>query len=309
MSGIDRLRANPYLAYSYATRKGLTNFVPDRTHLKLMYRATLESWPDLSRPKTFNEKLQWLKLHDRNPLYTTLVDKYRVKEWVAKHIGAEHVIKTYDAWERIEDIDISGLPERFVLKTNHDCGGIVICRNRSTFDLDAAKKKLAKHLRKNYFWGGREWPYKNVKPLVFAEEYISPDDGIDLVDYKFFRFSNGKMLTLLITDRFSGAELTKTFFDDKWIPLALTEGGHPVKSDVSEPVYFEVMKQFVNKLGEGFPFVRVDFYEAGGRLLFGEMTFFPNSGLERFDPPEWDELLGSWIDLSGAYGPMGAYDE
>lgn len=309
MSGIDRLRANPYLVYSYATRKGLTNFVPDRTHLKLMYRAALGSWPDLLRPKTFNEKLQWLKLHDHNPLYTTLVDKYRVKEWVAKHIGVEHVIKTYDVWERIEEIDISGLPERFVLKTNHDCGGIVICRNRSTFNLDVAKKKLAKHLRKNYFWGGREWPYKNVKPLVFAEEYISPDDGIDLVDYKFFRFSNGKMLTLLITDRFSGADLTKTFFDEKWIPLALTEGGHPVKRDVSEPAYFELMKQFVNTLGEGFPFVRVDFYEAGGRLLFGEMTFFPNSGLERFDPPEWDELFGSWIDLSGAYGPMGAYDE
>ena len=308
MSGIDRLLTNPFLAYSYAARKGLTNFVPDRTHLKLMYRAALGSWPNLLHPKTFNEKLQWLKLHDRNPLHTTLVDKYRVKEWVAKQIGAEHVIKTYDVWERAEDIDVSGLPERFVLKTNHDCGGIVICRDRLILDLDAAKKKLARHLRKNYFWGGREWPYKNVRPLIFAEEYIEPNNGADLLDYKLMCFSGEVRCSFTCMGRAQG-DLRVDFFDVDWGHLPFTR--HYPNSDTvpSRPRRYEEMVSLAERLSRGIPFVRVDFYESGDRLLLGEMTFYPGSGLEEFDPSEWDERLGTWIDLSSVCGPSGASGE
>lgn len=304
MSGIDRLRTNPYLAYSYVARKGFTNFVPDRTHLKLMYRAALGSWPDLLRPKTFNEKLQWLKLHDHNPLYTTLVDKYRVKAWVAKHIGAEHVIKTYGVWGRAEDVDISRLPDRFVLKTNHDCGGVAICRDRGLFDLDAARRKLGEHLRTNYFWRTREWPYRDVKPLIFAEEYIEPDNGADLLDYKLMCFGGEVMCSFTCTGRARG-DLRVDFFDAEWVHLPFTR--HYPNSDVlpSRPRRYGEMVSLAEELSRGIPFVRVDFYESGGRLLFGEMTFYPGAGFEEFDPLEWDERLGSWIDLSNAYESAG----
>ncbi len=176
---------NPWRLYCAAATRGFTRLVPDEPHLTAMYRGSMGKKLNLGNPVTFNEKLQWLKLHDRNSLYTTLVDKYRVKLWVAERIGEEHVTKTYAMWENAEDIDIDDLPERFVLKTNHDCGGVAICSDRNTFDLDAAKKKLAKHLKTNYYWRTREWPYKNVKPCVFAEEYLDPAEGQpDFTDYR-----------------------------------------------------------------------------------------------------------------------------
>ena len=300
---INKLLHNPWSLYAYAASKGLTNKVSDELHLKAMFRATIGKKLDLDNPATFNEKLQWLKIHDRNPLYTTLVDKYRVKQWVADRIGENHVSETYAMWERAEDIDISALPERFVLKTNHDSGGVAICRDRATFDLDAARKKLAKHLKTNYFWGTREWPYKNVKPCVFAEEYLDPAEGNgDLYDYKLFRFSDGRLVTLAMTDRFTGGALSKTFFDDEWHALPISEGGHPMRTELGRPAAFEQMKAMADRLGEGFPFVRVDFYESAGNLYFGEMTFFPNSGFEHFEPSKWDRKFGDWIDLEKVRG-------
>lgn len=303
MGRFRKLLTNPFLAYDYAAGKGLTNWVPDEIHLKLMYRAAIGSWPDIKHPRTFNEKLQWLKLHDRNPLYTTLVDKYRVKEWVAKRIGAEHVAKTYGVWERAEDIDTSCLPERFVLKTNHDCGGVVICRSRDSIDFANAKKKLSEHLRINYFWRTREWPYKKVKPLVFAEECLEPSDGVGLEDYKLMCFNGKVKCSFTCTGRALG-DLRVDFFDSEWNHLPFMR--HYPNADVLpvKPHGYEKMVSFAEELSRGIPFVRVDFFEIGDRPLFGEMTFFPGAGLEEFEPFEWDELLGSWIDLSGAYGPM-----
>ena len=273
--------------------------VPDEAALRLLYWAALGKRLDLVNPRSFNEKLQWLKLHDRRPEYTMLVDKCAVKQWVADRIGPEHVIRTYARWDRAEDIDITSLPEKFVLKTNHDSGGVVICKSRAEFDLKAARRKLAKSLRRNFFWVGREWPYKDVAPCIFAEEYLEPDAAGDLPDYKLFCFSNGKIVTLLMTDRFTEAGLTKTFFDENWRPLSLSEGNHPTRPEVPAPERFEEMKALAERLAAGFPFMRVDFYESEGRLLFGEMTFYPNSGFEHFNPKEWDVEFGSWIDLAG----------
>lgn len=287
---------NPFKIYMWATYKGAFKWVPDKIHLQLMYRASLKKKLNLNNPKTFNEKLQWLKLHDRNPLYTKLVDKHLVKQWVAERIGSEYVTPTYAKWDKVDDIDIEELPERFVLKTNHDCGGVVICDDRMHFDIEQAKELLKKHLSRNYYWGSREWPYKNVNPVVFAEEYIEPDDS-DLYDYKLFRFNNGRTITLVCTDRFSRAGLSKTFFDEEWNVLEMTEGDHSSNPDIPVPKYFEKMKDLANTLAAGMPFVRVDFYEAHGRLRFGEMTFYPNSGCEAFNPSEWDETFGSWITL------------
>lgn len=297
MRRIGRLAKNPFLAYDLAAGMGLTKWVGDKAHLRLMYRANMGCWPDLESPETFNEKLQWLKLYDRNPLYTTLVDKYRVKQWVSDRISGQYVTKTYGVWDSADEIDLSRLPDRFVLKTNHDCGGIAICSERATFDFEAAKKKLDEHLHTNYFWRTREWPYKNVKPCIFAEEYLEPNDAGDLPDYKLFHFSNGRIVTLAMTDRFTDAGLTETFFDEEWRPLDISEGGHPRKADMSVPRDFELMKQLAHELAAEFPFARVDFYESGNRLYFGEITFYPNSGFEHFDPEAWDARLGSWIEL------------
>lgn len=303
MNKLSKFINNPWIAYVFAAGYGLTNWVPDEPHLKAMFRGTVGEKLDLNNPKTFNEKLQWLKLHDKNPLYNTLVDKYRVKPWVADRIGEEHVTRTYAMWENAEDIDISRLPERFVLKTNHDCGGVAICRDRNTFDLDAAKRKLSKHLKTNYYWRTREWPYKDVRPCVFAEEYLDPDEGKgDLYDYKLFRFSDGRLVTLAMTDRFTDGVLSKTFFDEEWHALPISEGGHPMRTELGRPAAFEQMKAMADRLGEGFSFVRVDFYESAGNLYFGEMTFYPNSGFEHFEPSEWDRKFGDWIDLKKVRG-------
>ena len=267
-----------------------------------MYRGIIGRKLDLTNPVSFNEKLQWLKIYDRNPLYTTLVDKYRVKQWVTDRIGSEHVTETYAMWERAEDIDISGLPDRFVLKTNHDCGGVAICRDRAAFDLDAAKKKLARHLKTNYFWRTREWPYKDVRPCVFAEEYLDPDGGTcDLTDYKVMCFGGRARCEFTCTGRAEG-DLHVDFFDAGWNHLPFTR--HYPNADVTPEAPKRLREMIVDaeRLADGIPFVRVDFYEVAGQYYFGEMTFFPGGGMEEFDPDCWDAELGSWIELPESVG-------
>mgnify|MGYP003283841259 CR=1 FL=1 len=291
-------RLAPWKAYHLLSDTGLTNVVPDAVHLGFIYKAVMGRSLNLAHPQTFNEKLQWLKLHDRNPLYTTLVDKYRVKGWVADRIGPQYVAETYAVWDRAEDIDVSGLPERFVLKTNHDCGGVAVCRDKASFDLGAAKRKLTKHLRTNYFWGGREWPYKDVSPLVFAEQYLEPDGaaGSALTDYKFMCFGGRVRCAFTCTGRAEG-DLRVDFFDTGWKRLLFTR--HYPNADVppDAPESLSEMVCLAEELSAGIPFVRVDFYEVAGRPVCGEMTFYPGSGFEEFDPPSADLELGSWIDL------------
>lgn len=269
----------------------------DERYLKLLYRTRIGRPLDLENPSTFNEKLQWLKIHDRNPLYTKLVDKYEVKEWVAERIGAEHVVPTLGVWDSFDDIDFDALPERFVLKCTHDSGGLAICRDRATFDIAAARRKIERSLASNYYWSGREWPYKNVKPRIIAEEYLDPDAGAcDLTDYKFMCFGGSARCLFTCTGRADG-DLRVDFFDMDWNRMPFTR--HYPNSDVppDAPQGLREMASLSERLAEQLPFVRVDFYEVAGRAYFGEMTFYPGSGLEEFDPEEWDEMLGSWLEL------------
>lgn len=297
LSKLAKYVKNPWRLYCAAATRGLTRLVPDKLHLKAMYRGTIGSWPDLDNPQSFNEKLQWLKLHDRNPLYITLVDKYAVKQWVADRIGAEYVTKTYECWESVDSIDLDTLPERFVLKTNHDCGGVAICRDRATFDFDAAKRLLNEHLHTNYFWRTREWPYKNVKPLVFAEEYLEPGAGeTDLTDYKVMCFGGRVCCEFTCTGRADG-DLRVDFFDTEWNHLPFTRHYPNASASPGAPKHLTEMLVMAERLAEDIPFVRADFYEVAGELYFGEMTFYPNSGFEQFNPKEWDARFGSWIVL------------
>ena len=270
----------------------------DKTYLKLQFRAQMGKWLDLENPQTFNEKLQWLKLYDRRPEYTMMVDKYAVKAYVAQQIGREYIIPTLGVWDRFEDIDFDTLPERFVLKCTHDSGGLVICRDKASLDLQMAREKLEKSLKRNFYFYGREWPYKNVKPRIIAETYMEDSHTGELRDYKFFCFDGEAKTLFVATERQTTGEETKfDFFDMDYQHLPFCNG-HPNAHCLPEkPKCFDEMRRLAEKLSKGIPHVRVDFYEVDGKVYFGELTFFHWSGFVPFDPAEWDVTFGSWITL------------
>lgn len=281
----------------YMGIKGRIKFLKDDTYLKLMYKCRIGKTLNLEKPETFNEKLQWLKLNDHNPLYTQLVDKYEVKKYVGDRIGDEYVIPTLGVWEKFSDIDFDKLPERFVLKCTHDSGGIVICKDKNAFDVNSAKKKINSCLKKNYYWAGREWPYKNVKPRIIAEEYMEDKSSSELRDYKFFCFGSEMKCSFVCSERFSGTGLKVTFFDTDWNVMPFERHYPKSKEKISKPVNYDKMIELAEILSKEIPFVRVDFYEVDGKIYFGELTFYPGSGFEEFSPEEWDKTLGDWIKL------------
>lgn len=288
---------NPLLIFPYVGHFGLLNWLPDATYLKGCFRAYLGYKLDLENPKTFNEKLQWLKLYDRNPAYTQMVDKYAVREYIKNTIGEEYLIPLLGVWDSFDEIDFDELPNQFVLKTNHDSGTVVICKDKKTFDIDAARKKINKRINYNYYYPGREWPYKNVKPKIIAEKFMVDESGYELKDYKFFAF-NGEIKALYVaTDRQSGIA-TFDFFDLEFNHLPIKTHGHPNSNNkLSQPRGFYEMVELAQKLSEGIPHVRVDFYDINGDVYFGEMTFYHMCGLTPITPIEWDYTLGSWIQL------------
>lgn len=278
----------------------------DKYYIKLNYIANMKKKLNLENPVTYNEKLQWLKLYDRNPLYTTLVDKYEVKEYVANLIGKEHVIPTLGIWDNFEDIELDKLPQKFVLKCTHDSGGLIICKNKDTFDRVYAKIKLESCLGRNYYTMSREWPYKNVKPRIIAEVYMDdykPGEvgyGKGLTDYKFFTF-NGESKFLYISKGLDDHSTAKiSFFDLKGKRLPFKRADYECfEEDVVMPPNFQKMIELSNKLAKyvGAPFLRVDFYDIDGQVYFSEFTFYPCSGFIPFDPENWDVTLGGWLNL------------
>lgn len=297
MNELAKLIKNPYVVFRLPKLQQRMRLLPDAVYLKLVYRARIGRPLNLNSPKGFNEKLQWLKLYDRNPLYTKLVDKAEVKPWVAERIGWEHVVPTLGVWDSFDDIDFGALPERFVLKCTHDSGGLAICRDLSTFDMAAARRKIERSLANNYFWSGREWPYKDVRPRIIAEEYLDPaGEQVGLTDYKVMCFGGQARCEFTCTGRADG-NLHVDFFDTEWNHMPFIR--HYPNADVppEAPERLKDMVAMAERLSEGMPFVRVDFYEVAGQYYFGEMTFYPGSGMEEFDPERWDEELGSWIEL------------
>lgn len=274
----------------------ITDLLSDKLFITITYRLRMGKRLNLTHPNSFNEKLQWLKLYDRKPLYTTLVDKYSVKDFVKSIIGEKYIIPTLGVWNKPDDIDWTGLPNQFVLKCTHDSGGLVICKDKATFDREAAIKKLNKSLKQDFYKAGREWPYKNVPHRIIAEEYMEDEFG-ELRDYKFFCFNGVVKALFIATERQSRDEPYFDFFDENFNHLDMRHGHPNAPKLPSKPRCFEEMKILASRLSEGYPQLRVDFYEVNGKVFFGELTFFHHTGMVEFEPEEWDKVFGSWITL------------
>ncbi len=280
---------------------------PDKTSIKIQYKAYMGRKLNLRNPKRFSEKLQWLKLYDRKPHYTTMVDKITVKDYVANIIGKQYIIPTLGIWHHFDEINFDTLPDKFVLKTNNGGGGggVVICRDKKSFDKEKAKNILEASLKESIYRDFREWPYKNVKPMILAEQMLE-DDGVHglmdytdegIKDYKFYCFNGCPKVLLIASNRFTTHNLN--YFDMDFRPLSITSvDGNPVDSNlIKKPRTFEEMKKVASLLSEGMSFIRVDLYEVQGKVYFGELTFFDSSGYDNLNSDEIDLKWGSWIEL------------
>lgn len=274
-------------------------FLPDRIYLRILFRLKMGQRLDLDNPKTFNQKLQWLKLYDRYPDRTNMVDKYEAKGIAAKIIGEEHIIPTYGVWSRFEDIDFDKLPEQFVLKATNGGGNrdVIICKDKSTFDYRKAESILKKTLSGNTIYRNfREWPYKDMKPRIIAEKYMSDESG-ELKDYKFYCFNGEPKMMLIANERMSNNGPFFDYFDVKFQHLPFTQGAPNYYKTVDKPDTFEEMLSLAKILAHGLTHVRVDLYSVNNVVYFGEWTFFDSSGYEKFTPDEWDGIVGSWMKL------------
>lgn len=282
-------------------------WIPDERYLPIIYWLNMRTRLNLDHPKTFTEKLQWLKLYYRHPQLTTLVDKLEVKKIVAEIIGEEYVIPTLGSWSSVEEIEWEKLPNQFVLKTNHDGGnfGVVICKDKKSFDKKKAMKRLNQSLRRNTYLSGREWPYKNVKRRIFAEQYIEDVSVGELVDYKFFCFNGIPRYLYVASGRQKSKDIVKyDFYDMLFNHLEIIQPPHKNSSNMIEkPLCFEDMKSIVEKLasilvdGHKMPHVRVDLYQVNGNIYFGEFTFFHCGGLANLNPEIWNYTFGKLIEL------------
>lgn len=279
----------------------LGKMIPDEVWVKMIYRIKMRRKLNLRNPKTFNEKLSWLKLHDRNPLYTMMVDKLEAKKYVENIIGRGYIIPTIMLWDTVDEIDFDSLPKQFVLKCTHNSGGVIVCRDKERLSEETVKKRLKNSLKKNFYWLGREWPYRNVKPRILVEQYMedSNDTGKNgLTDYKFYCF-NGKAKYLYVSTGLEDHKTAQIGFltmDWKFAPFGRSDYKAFDKLPL-RPVNLFEMVRIAEKLSRDFLFLRVDLYEINGKIYFSELTFTPCSGMMPFSPYEWDERLGLELDL------------
>lgn len=290
---------NPCRLYWKLEKHISFDWMSDKAFIKMKYRAAMDKKLNLKNPKTYNEKLQWLKLYDRNPLYTKLVDKYEVKKIVADRIGDQYIIPTLGVWDRFDDIDFDALPDQFVLKCTHDSGGLVIVTDKSKLDRKAAKKKIETALAANFYKKCREWPYKNVPPRIIAEQFMIDDELGELKDYKFFCFNGEPKYLFIASDRNKGRQEVKfDYFDIDFNRLPLRQAAHPNSTyPIERPKKYEEMVRLASQLSKGIPQVRIDMYEVNGQVYFGEYTFFHHGGMVPFIPEQYDYIWGEQIVL------------
>ena len=279
----------------------LCRCIPDKMYLSILYCWHIKQRMNWNCPQGFNAKLQWLKVHDRQVQYSQLVDKISVKEYVKTQLGDEYVIPTLGVYNRFDDIDLEKLPIQFVLKCNHDGGGnsVILCKDRNKLNIRETRKIINKCLARNAYWYGREFCYKNIRPQILIEEYLEDSGGASLNDYKFMVFGGKVKCSFVCSNREIGKKVNVTFFDLNWNKLPF-ERSHPMDmNNIPKPTNYDKMIELSEKLASSIQveFVRIDFYEVNGRIYFGEITFYPGSGFEAFQPVEWDKVLGSWINL------------
>lgn len=271
----------------------LSKVIPDKTYISLRYWCIFGKKLNWKNPHNFNEKLNWEKIFDRNPLYTVMADKYAVKQFVSDRIGSEYVVENYLVADKWEEIDFKKLPEQFVIKGTHDSGGAFVCTDKSSFDFDAVKNKIEANMAYNWFWYYREWPYKNIKPRIIVDKMLDDHTGNELRDYKFWCF-NGTPTYMYCTIK--GANVYENFYDMDFRPVMIDHGFPRHQPEFDRPANFELMKILAEKLSVGIPFVRVDFFDIEGHIYFGEFTFYDWGGMRPFGG-EWDQYLGELIHL------------
>lgn len=276
------------------------SFMPDSLYLRIYYFAMNGHMLHLKNPKGYNEKLQWLKLHDKHPEYSVLVDKYRVRQAIAEKLGEGYLFPLLGHWESFDDINFDELPNEFVLKCNHDSGSVKIINDKSALTPEALrelKEFYDRSMSHDFFYAGREYPYKGIKPCILAEKLMKDEkEGpAGIKDYKFFCFNGEPKLLLSVSGR--QTEKHEDYFDMDYNWIHITNGSTESKVPPEKPACFEEMKVLASRLTQGMRQVRLDFYEIDGKVYFGEFTFFSGGGFELFKPDEWEQKLGSWIDL------------
>lgn len=276
-----------------------SQLIPNQTFLRMKYKYHVGKRLNLSHPQTFSEKLQWLKLYDHKPEYIKYVDKFSVRSYISKVIGDKYLIPVIGVYENVEEINWSTLPNKFVIKCTHGSSCNIVCVDKTKLDTEKSKEKLNQWMKRNWFWYGREWPYKNVKPRILCEEYLSEENGNgSITDYKFYCFDGIPTYCQVIRDRNSAQ--TIDFYDSEWRYMDFTglqklakSSGKPIK----KPDKYDEMIELAKILSKGLPFVRVDLYYVNDRIYFGELTFYPLSGFGKFDPPEWNNKIGDLLKL------------
>jgi hypothetical protein len=299
---LNRFINDPMIRFGYLSKMGLYDQMTDEDYVKKKYRIVMGQELNLDHPQTFSEKLQWLKLYDRRPEYTMLVDKYRVREYVEKRTDKKYLIPLIGVWNSPDEMDFTILPDKFVLKCNHNSGcGMCICKDKQKLDIDKVKKELKKGLSENYFLWDREWPYKDVARKIIAEQYMADESGMELKDYKFYCFQGRPLYCQVISDRSS--KETIDFFDMEWNHQEFTGLAAPNQPflnssiKIMKPRRFEEMKSIAARLSKDIPFVRVDLYEINARVYFGEMTFYPAGGFGEFTPTKWNKIMADYLEL------------
>lgn len=276
-------------------------FLPDKMYLQLFYFATTRKFINFKNPKGFNEKIQWLKVNDRRPEYTQLVDKLAVRDHISKVLGEEYLFPLLGKWESFDDIDFNTLPEQFVMKCNHDSGSTKVIKSKSSLtaeELNEMKLFYTERLKQDFYYAGREYPYKGIKPYIIAEQLMidetAPEKSIE--DYKFFCFDGEPKMMFVATDRATDCKFD--FYDMDFNHLDIFNIHPNTDKLIQKPEKFDEMKDLAAKLSQGMRQVRIDLYELNGKIYFGEYTFFHGGGFQLFQPPEWEQKLGDWIDIT-----------
>lgn len=279
-------------------KTGLTTIMSDKLYLRVICRLQMGYWMNFEQPRTFQEKLQWLKLNDKSASYSQMVDKVAAKDYVAQLVGDECIIPSLAIYNNVDEINFDTLPDQFVLKTTHDSQSAIICVDKSKFDKKEALKRLKKKLKVQYYWLSREYPYRNVPPRIIAEQYIGELGADDMVDYKFFCFNGCPKYCQVIKNR--SIHETIDFFDENWQHqefYGLTPGVKQSSEDIAKPDNYDKMLEIARVLSQNIPFLRVDLYNVNGTIYFGEMTFFPNGGFGTFTPKKWNDIMGDMLNL------------